>query len=189
MNFAPVRLFGWALDNSKGVTFETLGINGALASRLLDASEQIWADELASRTPALIILAYGTNEANSPRWDAAQYRADLTEIVARIRRAAPAASILMVGPPDCGKLKPLAHLDEVIDIQRDFASQHGVAFWDWRLHMGGPRIVSKWALSGLGQADRIHLTGEGYRLIGNLLFTQLEEAHETEKAEKETRHE
>jgi lysophospholipase L1-like esterase len=183
MNFAPVRLFGWTLDNSKGVTFETLGINGALASKILDANEQIWATEVASRAPALVILAYGTNEANSAIWEPTQYRADLTEIIARIRRAAPAASIIMVGPPDCGKTKPLLHLSEVIDTQREVAARQSVAFWDWRMHMGGARIVGKWALSGLGQADQIHLTGEGYRLIGNLLFTQLEKAH------SENRHE
>jgi lysophospholipase L1-like esterase len=177
LNFAPVRLFGWTVDNSKGVTFETLGINGALASKLLDANERIWASEVAERDPALIILAYGTNEANSHLWTADQYRADLTEIIARIRRAAPNASILMVGPPDCGKTRPLLHLTEVIDIQRQIAGKLGVAFWDWRLHMGGERIVSQWALAGLGQADFIHLTGDGYRLIGNLLFNQIEKAH------------
>ena len=177
LNFAPVRLFGWTVDNSKGVTFETLGINGALANKILDADEKIWASEVAERAPALVILAYGTNEANSHLWATDQYRADLTEIVARIRRAAPNASILMIGPPDCGKTKPLLHLSEVIDVQREMAGKLGVAFWDWRMHMGGERIVSQWFLAGLGQADYVHLTGEGYRLIGNLLFTQLEKAH------------
>jgi lysophospholipase L1-like esterase len=177
MNFAPVRLFGWTLDNSTGVTFETLGVNGALASKILDANEQIWASEVAQRAPALIILAYGTNEANSHLWTAAQYRADLTEIIARIRRAAPDASILMVGPPDCGKILPLLHLSEVIDIQRAIAREQSVAFWDWRMHMGGDGIVHQWVLAGLGQADYVHLTGEGYRLIGNMLFAQIEKAH------------
>ena len=183
MNFAPVRLYGWTLDNSKGLTFETLGINGAWANKILATDEAIWASELTARAPALVILAYGTNEANSALWNADQYRADLTEIIARIRRAVPSASILMVGPPDCGKLKPLLHLSEVIDIQREIATKQAVAFWDWRLHMGGAGIVRQWMVAGLGQADNIHLTGEGYRLIGNQLFTQLEKAH------TESRHE
>ena len=177
MNFAPVRLFGWTLDNNTGVTFETLGLNGELANRILDANEQIWAAEVAQRAPALVILAYGTNEANSHAWTAEQYRADLTQVIAQVRRAAPNASILMVGPPDCGKLRPLLHLDEVIDIQREIAAAQGVAFWDWRMHMGGAGIVDKWFLAGLGQADYIHLTGDGYRLIGDMLFRQIEKAH------------
>ena len=79
---------------------------------------------MAGREPALIVLAYGTNEALSRTWTAEEYRKALGEIIQRLRAAAPLASILMVGPPDCeyraGKQRlPFPHLDEVIEIQRD----------------------------------------------------------------------
>jgi len=157
---------------------ETLGVNGAQTTILLNANEQIWASEVAARAPALIILAYGTNEAISHLWTAEQYRADLTEVIARVRRAAPNASILLIGPPDCGKLAALPHLTEVIDIQRDLANTLNVAFWDWRTQMGGPRVVTLWVRAGLSQPDCIHFTGEGYRLLGTTLFNQLEKAHQ-----------
>jgi lysophospholipase L1-like esterase len=176
LNFAPVRLFGWAVDNKQGVTVETLGINGAQANVILDWNEQIWAAELNQRNPSLVILAYGTNEANSHLWTAEQYRTDLNAVIDRIRRAIPAASILMIGPPDCGRLQPLLHLPEVIDIQREIARSQNVAFWDWRLHMGGPGIVKRWVLAGWSQQDYIHLTFEGYRMLGKLVFDQLEGA-------------
>jgi lysophospholipase L1-like esterase len=176
LHFAPVRLFGWTLDNKRGVTVETLGINGTQANVILNWDEKIWETELAARSPSLLILAYGTNEANSHLWTAEQYRADLSAIVERIRHTVPAASVLMIGPPDCGRLQPLLHLDEVIDIQRDIARRLGVAFWDWRLHMGGPRIVKRWVVAGWSQADYIHLTFEGYRMLGKIIFDQLEGA-------------
>jgi lysophospholipase L1-like esterase len=176
LNFAPVRLFGWTLDNKQGVTVETLGINGAQANAILNWNERIWSAELNQRNPSLVILAYGTNEANSHLWTAEQYRADLIALIERIRRATPATSILMIGPPDCGRLRPLLHLAEVIDIQREIARQQGVAFWDWRLHMGGPGIVRRWVVAGLSQQDYIHLTGDGYRLLGKIVFDQLERA-------------
>jgi lysophospholipase L1-like esterase len=170
LNFAPVRLFGWALDNDKGVTVETLGINGAQANVLLGWNESLWADELNQRNPSLVLLAYGTNEANSRTWTAEQYRADLTAVIERIRHATPAVSILMIGPPDCGRLRPLLHLSEVIDIQRELARKLNVAFWDWRLHMGGPGIMKRWVVAGLAQADYIHLTSDGYRRLGKMVF-------------------
>jgi len=181
LNFAPVRLFGWAVDNKpednkQGVTVETLGINGAQANVILDRNEPIWAAELNQRNPSLVILAYGTNEANSHLWTADQYRMDLNAVIDRIRRATPAASILMIGPPDCGRLQPLLHLSEVIDIQREIARIQNVAFWDWRLHMGGPGIVKRWVQAGWSQQDYIHLTFEGYRMLGKLVFDQLEGA-------------
>jgi lysophospholipase L1-like esterase len=174
---APVRLFGWALDNPHGITFETLGINGAQASIMLEWNEQVWSAEVAARNPALVILAYGTNEANSPRWTEEQFRADLLAVLDRVRRAAPAASILMVGPPDCGRLRPLAHLSEVIEVQRDVAKMQNIAFYDWRAHMGGAGMMKRWVQAGLAQADYIHLSSAGYQMLGKMLFDQLERAY------------
>lgn len=174
---APVRLFGWTLDNPRGITFETLGINGAQANIMLDWNEQIWSAEVAKRSPALIILAYGTNEANSRKWTEEQYRADLTAVIGRVRRAAPAASILMIGPPDCGRLKPLLHLEAVIAIQREIARMQDVAFFDWRAHMGGAGIMKRWVQAGLGQTDYIHFTSAGYQLVGKTLVDALERAY------------
>ena len=174
---APVRLFGWALDNPHGITFETLGINGAQASIMLEWNEQVWSAAVAARNPALVILAYGTNEANSPKWTEAQYRADLLAVLDRVRRAAPSASILMVGPPDCGRLRPLAHLAEVIEVQRDVAKAQNVAFFDWRAHMGGAGMMKRWVQAGLAQADYIHLSSAGYQTLGKMLFDQLERAY------------
>ncbi len=84
---APVRLFGWVAQNHAGVTYETLGINGAQADLMLAWNSAILAPELMSRDPALIVLAYGTNEALSAKWTAEEYRAALTEIIQRLRAA------------------------------------------------------------------------------------------------------
>lgn len=174
---APVRLFGWTFDNPQGITFETLGINGAQATIMLEWNEQIWAAEVARRNPALVILAYGTNEANSHKWTPEQYRADLTAVIDRVRRAAPGASILMAGPGDCGRLRPLLHLDEVIAIQREIAGMQNVAFFDWRARMGGAGIIKRWVQAGLAQADYLHLTSAGYTLLGKTLFDALERTY------------
>ena len=175
LSAAPVRLFGWVAQNHSGVTLETLGINGAQANVMLAWDASVFSQELADREPALIVLAYGTNEALSKKWTAEEYRNALAEIIHRLRTAAPLASILLVGPPDCehrlhGRRQPFPHLDEVIDIQREIARQQGCAFWDWRAAMGGPGSVRQWVQAGLGQADYTHLTGSGYRLLGDMLY-------------------
>jgi hypothetical protein len=77
------------------------------------------------------------------------------------------ASILMIGPPDCGRLHPLLQL---IDIQRKIVRHQGVAFWGWRMHMGGPGIVKRWVLAGWSQQDYIRLTAEGYQMLGKMFF-------------------
>jgi lysophospholipase L1-like esterase len=182
LSAAPVRLFGWVAQNQAGVTYETLGINGAQANLILDWNPDILASELMSRDPALVVLAYGTNEALSRAWTPEEYRATLTEIIRRLRAAAPVTSILLIGPPDCehrlrGRLTPFPHLDQVIEIQRAVARENGCAFWDWRAAMGGPGSVRQWVQAGLGQGDYTHLTGAGYRMTGGTLFEELMEQY------------
>lgn len=174
LSSAPVRLFGWVSENRKGVTWETLGINGAQASMLLNWNQVLWTQQIRRRDPALVVIAYGTNEALSPGWTAEEYRATLLRLIAQFRQAVPNASLLLVGPPDCGRLHSFPHLGDVIDIQREVARETGIAFWDWRHHMGGPGATHMWVRAGLSQPDYTHLTGDGYKLLGQTLASEID---------------
>jgi lysophospholipase L1-like esterase len=174
MSAAPVRLFGWTADNHAGVTYETLGINGAQAPTILDWDDAVFTSNMELRRPALIVLEYGTNEALNPKFTVDGYKAQFEQVIAKLRRSAPLASILIVGPPDCLKaLRPLPHIEEVIAIERAVAAEARCAFWDWRKRMGGTGSVKQWGSAGLGQPDHIHLTGAGYRLTAAMLFQDL----------------
>ncbi|HLJ48579.1 MAG TPA: SGNH/GDSL hydrolase family protein [Bryobacteraceae bacterium] len=175
---APVRVFGWVAQNHQGITWETLGINGASADILLNWDENLFDSQIARRDPALVVLAYGTNEAVRPRFDAMAYRESFRQVLQRIRHASPATSILVVGPPDCmrnarGQLATFGHLDEIIDIQRAVAREEGCAFWDWRRRMGGPGSKRTWVQAGFAQSDYVHFTSSGYQLIGKGLSSDL----------------
>jgi hypothetical protein len=170
----PVRLFGWVADKQAGISYETLGINGAQAPMILDWNEPVLVSNMTNRRPALIILEYGTNESLNPRFTVEDYTREFAQVLAKMRRAAPLASILVVGPPDCLKmLKPLPHIEDVIRIERTAAARAGCAFWDWRARMGGVGSVRQWARAGLGQPDFIHMTTPGYRLTASMLFRDL----------------
>lgn len=168
----PVRIFGTVIQNRSGITWETMGINGAYAPMLADWDEGILAAHLAKRKPALIVLAYGTNEANGPRWDSNEYYTGLKKVVTRFRQAAPTASILMVGPPDCNIRWP-QNLNAVVDIQLRVAMETGAAYWHWRDRMGGVGSMRYWVAAGLAQGDYVHLTSPGYELVGKTLAQEL----------------
>lgn len=165
----PVRLFGTVVQNKSGVTWETMGINGAQATMLADWDARILESHLAKRNPALIVLAYGTNEANNPNFDPVEYAKGLRTVLGRMRAGAPLASILLVGPPDCR----VKNLEAVINVQIQVAHQMGAAFWHWRDHMGGAGSITPWVASGLAQGDYIHLTTPGYQLVGRTLAEEL----------------
>lgn len=168
----PVRLLGTIVQNHAGVTWETAGINGAQASIISEWDDQLMAAQLQRRDPGLIVLAYGTNEANSPIWDPQSYEAGLRQVLQRLRAMAPASSILLVGPPDCRIRSPRA-LEEVIQLQRKVAMEFRCAFWDWRSRMGGSGSIRKWVYAGMAQWDYIHFTGPGYQLVGRTIFEDM----------------
>ncbi len=175
---APVRLFGWVTEKDRGVTYETLGINGAQASIVFRWDEALLASHIARRNPALIVLAYGTNEATNPDWTHESYREMFAALLQRLRQDAPTASILVLGPPDReyrakGRWATMEKLDRIVAAQREAALANRCAFWDMREKMGGKGAMREWVIAGLAQGDHIHFTVPGYKRLGYTLFRDL----------------
>lgn len=172
---APVRLFGWVVENGKGVTWETLGINGAQVDLLLGWNETVLKSNLQHRDPALIVLAYGTNEARRPDWTYETYKSTFVQVLRRLRDAAPTASILVIGPPDQsilrgGQWSSDVDVDKILTAQHDAALESGCAFWNIRAGMGGRGSMKQWVYAGFAQGDFVHFTSPGYRMLGESLY-------------------
>ncbi len=176
---APVRLFGWVAENSRGVTYEELGINGAQASIPLNWDEATLRSNIERRNPALIVIAYGTNEASRKDWTVESYRDMFVQMIGRFRKAAPTATILIIGPPDryirtrSKGWVAMDNIDLIVEGQREAAAATGCAFWDLRAKMGGKGAMKEWVLAGMAQGDYVHFTGPGYRMIGDAVFRDL----------------
>lgn len=185
LDSAPVRLFGWVAEHGRGVTYETLGINGAQASIVFNWEEKLLASHLRRRDPALIVLAYGTNEAGNKDWTLEKYREMFATMVHRFRQMAPTASILVIGPPDrYYRLRGRSwqvydNVDRIVEAQREAAQGTGCAFWDMRLKMGGKGSMRQWVDAGLAQRDYVHFTAPGYRLLGGAVFQDLMDQYAT----------
>jgi lysophospholipase L1-like esterase len=182
----PVRLFGWVADKAAGVTYEALGINGAEAPLVLKWDETMLAAYLQRRGPGMIVLSYGTNEASDPLWHRESYSAAFAKVVARLRDAAPAATILVLGPADRwvrarGRWQLVPGIDDIIAQQQSVCRELGCAYWDTRERMGGAGAMRDWQLAGLAQGDRVHFTADGYRRLSNVLFADLMQRFEAYK--------
>ncbi len=174
----PVRLFGWAADRSAGVTYEALGLNGAEAVVIEHWNEQMTATYLQHRNPGLIVLAYGTNEATDPSWSPEGYKAMFGDLLDRLRRAAPAASIFVVGPADRwryvrGKWQIVDGIDFIIEAQQAACKERGCAYWNTRERMGGKGAMRDWVYSGMAQWDFVHFTVPGYRRLAEAMFADI----------------
>lgn len=182
----PVRVFGLIAERARsGVIYDAFGINGARATRPLLWDWQLLDEQLAERAPALIIITYGSNEAGDTDLNLSAYRRSLTELLQRFGHAAPDASLLVIAPPDRaqltnGRWQPLPQLAGVVEAQRQAARIAGAAFWDLHRAMGGAGSINRWVTAQrppLAQADRVHLTAAGYRLVADALYAELRDGY------------
>ena len=177
--YAPVRLFGMRTEEPAGVTYEAMGLNGAEAGLILKWNETLQQELMEQRDVALIVLAYGTNEASDSNWDEESYAAMFRRLIARCRRLAPNASILVLGPADrelrAGRRgwAPYSGIDRIIRAQRTVCRELGCAFWDERARMGGFGSMMQWVSVQWGQGDHTHFTGEGYTELASALFSDI----------------
>ncbi len=177
---APAVL-GVTLERDAGFVLDAMGVNGRTAASWLAWDERLLADTLAWRAPALIVLAYGTNEAADDRMTSERYRATLRMTLAKVRRVLPDAACVLVGPSDRGK--ELRRGDHVIwaptasiaAVQREVAPEFDCLSWDLQAVTGGQGSVYRWRESDLAAPDLIHFTAAGYREVARRFVRALDD--------------
>lgn len=176
---APVKLYGWITERPVGVTYEPLGISGANASITNGWDASLFRHFLMRRDPALIVVAYGSNEAGQLGWTYDKYFEEFDGLLKKIRSASPTASILVVGPPDRLWYQrrqgwaPAPRMETIIRAQRDAARANRAAYWDTQTRMGGPGSIRDWVRAGLAARDHVHFSADGYRCLGDVLYQDL----------------
>lgn len=181
------RLFGLIVERSgpPGVVVDTVGIDGARLETPLAWNEAAFVGEVARRAPELFVVAFGTNEA----FDALKverYGRQLSELVQRLRKGAPQASCLVLGPTDAplgdGSVPRVA---EVAKVLQKAATQLRCSFVSLQQLMGGEGSFFKGmkAKERLAQPDKLHLTPRGYQELGAALAQQLLDAYSAGRAD------
>ena len=193
---SSAALYDIALETGRpGVIVSNLGVVGATLRDLGARDEAIAGLELAVWRPSLVILAFGTNEGFDGGFDPLAYHASLRSQIARLRRLAPQASLMILGAPDAlrggqtggcspdGARAPPPNLAMVRNVQRQVAEETGVAFWDWQGRMGGECSADRLATRAdpFVRPDRVHFTSAGADWIGGLLSEDLMAAYEAWK--------
>lgn len=168
-----VEIFGATGEyDLPGIVLDAFGINGARAETVLAWSEEPWEEQLGSRAPALVVLAYGTNEV----FDALKperYEAHFTEIMRRVRTAVEDADCLLVGPTDVarGGAEGDQRAEAIDRVESAVAGRLGCAYFSTFQAMGGPAGFESWRTSDpqLAGPDGVHLTRAGYAVLGDKL--------------------
>ncbi|NBC34319.1 MAG: hypothetical protein GVY13_16705 [Alphaproteobacteria bacterium] len=118
----PVELLFWGIERpGPGVVLDSHGVVGASIAIIesWDTGTVRWG--LGQRDPALVILAYGTNEAFHRDLDLQAYAARVDRQLDLVAEAVPDAAILVVGPPDANRLPRACWGDDLRETALDYA--------------------------------------------------------------------
>jgi hypothetical protein len=83
-----------------GVALSNLGVVGSQLMHFARTDDGVVAEELKAYSPDLIVLAFGTNEGFTPRFDPVGYEATLRTQIGRLRRLSGNVPMLLLGAPD-----------------------------------------------------------------------------------------
>lgn len=178
----PVRLVGLNLEREgRGVIVDAMGVNGRTVSSWERWHSEQFAAFYARRPEDLVVLAYGTNEANDGGFTPEGYRARLEAGLQKMRSLFPTTPCLLIGPGDRGKkIRDQSYAiwaphAQVATIQRELGPRFDCATWDQQAAMGGPGSVLSWwkATPSLMAGDLIHYTAAGYQELARRLLGEV----------------
>ncbi len=169
----PVRFFGVSMERpGAGALVDTLGIRGRQARDWLRWNEQLLVEGWRSLSPDLVVLAYGTNEANDSNYSMEAYQSDLDAVLSKFRAGLPEVPCILVGPSDRGRKRRGEYsvwdrTAPIAQIQRETAPRYGCAFYDLQAATGGRGSMIAWRFTSpaLAASDLIHFTKPGYEWL------------------------
>lgn len=188
-----VRMFGWSFGKAgPGVVYSSIGLNGASVQTLVHHFEpNQWAEALRHAKPAMVVLNYGSNEAENSDYVEKYYSNEFRRLIERIRSFLPDSAILVMSPMDRGRRAPegivtVPALPRIVEIQQQVALETGVAFFDTYAAMGGNGTMAEWyaAKPRLVEGDYLHPTPGGAAKVGGLLEAAILEGFGRWKAGK-----
>jgi lysophospholipase L1-like esterase len=173
-------IFGMSLEGDGGVMVDNYGLRGSSGTFFNQMNLQhlkLFYDYFNTK---FIILQFGGNTLpNIPDKTAADNFGNFLRVqINAIKKIAPEASIMVIGPADMSikdgdTYVTYPQLENVRDAIRLAAFQTNSAFFDMYDCMGGKNSMVSWVEQGIAATDYIHFSPAGARKIAVLLYSAL----------------
>ncbi len=172
--------YGISLEGGKGVMVDNFGLRGSSGTffnQINFGQLKGFYDYLNAK---LIILQFGGNALPyiKTKEQADNFGLYLKVQITTIKKLAPQASILVIGPADMSVKEGTEYvthpqLENLRDAIKRTAFEYDCAFFDMYNCMGGYNSMLTWVEQGIGAKDYIHFSSGGARKIAVLLYSSL----------------
>ena len=169
------EIYAVLLDGDPGVAIDNVSLRGCSGTIFTRMNESVSRQSFDLLNTRLIIMQFGGNRMPDIKTtkNITPYLAELEKQIQYLRRVAPEATLLFIGPADMGrryngKMDTWHGLPELNDSLRAMSLRNNVAYWDMFNVMGGQGSMAQWVKHkpALAGADYIHFTFNGAQEIG-----------------------
>jgi lysophospholipase L1-like esterase len=168
------EFYGVSLENSNpGVIYHTIGVNGSRYDQYTIAN--LFWRQLPALNADLYIISLGTNEAQRTDFNEATFQKNVTGFLQKLKQVSPNAAVLITTAADSyyKRKRPNAVLRSINLSLYTYCAENNLPIWDLYRITHGYGSAANWVRRGMMNLDRIHFTGEGYKIQGQLLFNAL----------------
>lgn len=172
--------YGVSLEGSKGVMVDNMGLRGSSGTFFNQINSSQLRQFYDYLNVKLIILQFGGNSLpyiTTPE-QATNFGGYLKSQIVNLKKLAPGASILLIGPADMSvkvgeDYETHPQLENLIRALKKTAFDTDCAFFDMYSCMGGRNSMLAWVEQGIAAKDYIHFSPGGARKIAVLLHNSI----------------
>ena len=178
---AAFTVCGFLAENGeKGVTYHSIGVNGAAVPSYLSCEN--FERDLQLIHPDLVIFGIGINDAVPENFSEENFIAHYDSLIGEIERVSPDCFYIFLTNNDSyRKVRKNRRTRYVVNRNglkvehafRVLAEKHQGGYWNLFGWMGGLSSMATWEKHGLAQKDKVHFTNKGYTLIGQSFYNAL----------------
>lgn len=172
--------YGVSLEGGKGVMVDNFGLRGSSGTFFNQINYGQLKNFFEYLNAKLIILQFGGNSLPyiTTKEQADNFGGYIKAQINTIRKIAPEASILVIGPADMSVKEGTEYvthpqLENLRDAIKRSAFETDCAFFDMYNCMGGKNSMVSWVEQGIAAKDYIHFSSGGARKIAVLLYSSL----------------
>jgi len=179
-------VYGFSLENdaTPGFYLAGLGANGASSVSFLRCANLV--SQLETLHADLVILSLGVNDTQSKGFEKDDYIEHYDSLITFVKKANPDAAIILTTTTDNYIRRKTANKRTISarDAMFELMEKHHVAVWDLFSLMGGYKSMPKWVKAGLAAKDKVHFSGKGYTLLGNLMYEAVYKSYVNNQVKK-----
>lgn len=168
------RFYGINLINNKqgGVVYHSTGV-GASAFRSILILDKL-PDQLPLINPDIVLLDFGTNDILYHNKVESSLPLEVEKAIAWWRKLCPDVLLVLTSTQDLYyKNHPITAGITFRNLMDSLARKNKCLFWNWYDLSGGLNTIRDWGTLGYAKKDNIHLTKEGYKVKGTMLYRSL----------------